>query len=33
MAAHAPYWPVVTLAIGVIIGIVGRGLWAAWEDR
>lgn len=33
VAAHAPYWPIVTLVIGVLVGAALRGLVRQWEDR
>lgn len=33
MAAHAPYWPLATLAIGVCLGVLVRSLWIEASDR
>ncbi len=33
MTAHAPYWPIATLIVGVLIGAALRGLIQQWEDR
>lgn len=33
MTAHAPYWPLATLAIGVMVGVLIHSLWIGYEDR
>lgn len=33
VAVHAPYWPIVTLIIGVCIGAALRGLTQRWEEQ
>lgn len=33
MAAHAPYWPLATLALGVLCGVLLHYVYVVWEDR